>query len=80
MKQKRKYTRKVSPDNVQSKSTPIKQESSINLPPDILQSIERTCEHRKALDLFDDTVESKERALRYQEFRMGKDIATYCTM
>jgi len=61
---KRKYTRKA----LQSKSSPIKQESSINLPPDILQSIERTCEHRKALNLSDDKKERLERALRYQEF------------
>ena len=61
---KRKYTRK----NVQSKSSPIKQESNINLPPDILESIERTCQHRKALNLFDDKKERIERALRYQEF------------
>ena len=66
---KRKYTRKVSPDNVQSKSTPIKEGSSINLPPDILQSIERTCEHRKALGLPDDREDRIQRALRYQEFR-----------
>ena len=66
---KRKYTRKVSSDNVQSKSSPTKEESSINLPPDILESIERTCKHRKALNLFDDKKERIERALRYQEFR-----------
>ena len=65
MKQKRKYTRKA----LQSKSTPIKQESSTNLPPDILESIERTCEHRKALGLFDDSVERIQRALRYQEYK-----------
>jgi len=53
---------------VQSKSSPIKQESNINLPPDILESIERTCQHRKALNLFDDKKERIERALRYQEF------------
>jgi hypothetical protein len=69
----RKYTRK----NVQSKSSPIKQESSTNLPPDILESIERNCEHRKALNLFDDKKERIERALRYQEFR--KHFATHCT-
>ena len=60
---KRKYTRKA----LQSKSSPIKQESSIN--PDILESIETTCEHRKALGLFDDRGERIERALMYQEFR-----------
>jgi hypothetical protein len=65
---KRKYTRK----NVQSKSSPIKQESSINLPPDILESIERDCEHRKALGLYDDREERIERAIRYQEFRRGR--------
>ena len=70
---KRKYTRKVSPDNVQSKSSPIKQESSINLPPDILEAIEITCRHRKLLGLFDDREERIERALRYQEFRRGKN-------
>jgi hypothetical protein len=64
---KRKYTRK----NVQSKSKPLKGESSINLPPDILQSIERTCEHRKALGLPDDREDRIQRALRYQEFRNG---------
>ena len=70
---KRKYTRKVSPDNVQSKSSPIKQESSTKLPLDILESIERTCEHRKALGLYDDSKERIERALRYQEFiKRGK--------
>ena len=68
---KRKYTRKVSPGNVQSKSSPIKQESSINLPPDILQSIERTCKHRKVLGLLDDREERIERAIRYQEFING---------
>ena len=62
---KRKYTRKA----LQSKSSPIKEESSIKLPPDILQSVERTCEHRKLLGLFDDSKERIERALRYQEFR-----------
>ena len=61
---KRKYTRK----NVQSKSSPLKGESNINLPPDILESIERTCKTRKALGLSDDSVERIERALRYQEF------------
>ena len=61
---KRKYTRKA----LQSKSTPIKEESSINLPPDILESIERTCKNRKSLGLSDDSVERIERALRYQEF------------
>ena len=65
---KRKYTRKA----LQSKSTPIKEESNINLPPDILESIERTCEHRKALNLFDDKKERIERALRYQEFINGR--------
>ena len=65
---KRKYTRK----NVQSKSSPPREESSINLPPDILESIERTCEHRKALNLFDDKKERIERALRYQEFINGQ--------
>jgi hypothetical protein len=70
---KRKYTRKVSPEAVQSKSSPIKQESSINLPPDILKSIEKTCASRKALGLFDDSKERIERALRYQEFiKRGK--------
>ena len=69
---KRKYTRKASPDNVQSKSSPIKEESSINLPPDILKSIERTVLHRKALGLFDDREERIERALRYQEFINGR--------
>ena len=59
---KRKYTRKA----LQSSS--IKEESSINLPPDILESIERTCEHRKSLGLFDDREERIQRALRYQEF------------
>ena len=62
---KRKYTRKA----LQSKSSPIKQESSINLPPDILESIEKTCKHRKSLGLTDDRGERIERALRYQEFR-----------
>ncbi len=65
---KRKYTRKA----LQSKSSPIKEESSIKLPPDILQSIERTCEHRKLLGLFDDSKERIERAIRYQEFRNGR--------
>lgn len=68
MKRKRKYTRK----NVQSKSNPIKEESSINLPPEILDSIDRTCEHRKALGLFDDRAERIGRALRYQEFIRGR--------
>jgi hypothetical protein len=67
-KVKRKYTRKVSPEAVQAKSSPIKEGSSINLPPDILESIERTCEHRKSLGLSDDREERIERALRYQEF------------
>jgi len=66
VKQKRKYTRK----NVQSKSSPIKQVSSINLPPDILESIERTVLHRKALGLFDDRTERIERAIRYHIWRM----------
>jgi len=65
---KRKYTRKA----VQSKSKPLSEESSINLPPDILESIERTCKHRKALGLSDDKKERIERALRYQEFINGK--------
>ena len=60
---KRKYTRKA----LQSKSSGIKVESSIN-PPDILESIERICKTRKALNLFDDKKERIERALRYQEF------------
>ena len=68
---KRKYTRKVSPEVVQAKSSPIKQESSINLPPDILESIEKTCEHRKVLGLLDDKEERIQRALRYQEFING---------
>uniref|UniRef100_A0A6M3KRU3 Uncharacterized protein n=2 Tax=viral metagenome TaxID=1070528 RepID=A0A6M3KRU3_9ZZZZ len=66
---KRKYTRKVKLDALGCDSSPIKQESSINLPPDILKSIERTVLHRKALGLFDDREERIERALRYQEFR-----------
>ncbi len=69
MMMKRKYTRKA----LQSKSSPIKQGSSINLPPDILESIERDCEHRKALNLFDDKKERIERALRYQEFRNDRN-------
>jgi hypothetical protein len=69
---KRKYTRKTPPDNVQSKSTPIKQESSINLPPDIIKSIERDSEHRRALDLFDDRKERIQRAMKYQEFINNK--------
>lgn len=59
MKQKRKYTRKV------SKS--VKE----GLPPDILASIERTVSNGKALGLFDDKEERIERALRYQEFIRG---------
>ena len=68
MKQKRKYTRKPKPDALGCDSSPIKQESSTNLPPDILESIERTCKTRTALNLFDDKKERIERALRYQEF------------
>jgi len=64
----RKYTRKA----LQSKSNPIKEESSINLPPEILESIERTCKTRKALGLSDDKKERIERALRYQEFINGQ--------
>jgi len=64
---KRKYTRKA----LQSKSSPIEEVSSINLPPDILESIELTCKTRKALNLFDDKKERIERAIRYQEFRNG---------
>jgi hypothetical protein len=68
---KRKYTRKAKPDALGCDSSPIKQESSINLPPDILQDIERTCEHRKVLGLLDDKEERIQRALRYQEFING---------
>ena len=59
---KRKYTKRAKP---------IIQ--TTNLPPDILESIERSCEHRKALNLFDDKKERVERALRYQEFRRGRN-------
>jgi len=69
----RKYTRKPKPGALGCDSSPIKQESSINLPPDILESIERTCEHRKALNLFDDKQERLERTLRYQEFRNDRN-------
>ena len=64
----RKYTRKPKPGALGLKSTPIKQESNIKLPPDILESIEKTCASRKALGLYDDREERIERALRYQEF------------
>jgi len=74
MKQKRKYTRKVSLDNVQLKSNSIKVPVNGKLPPDILKSIEITCEHRKSLGLFDDSKERIKRALRYQEFINGKRI------
>ena len=66
---KRKYTRK----NVQSKSDIVKPSVNGKLPPDILESIEKTCKTRKASGLFDDSVERIERALRYQEFRNGKE-------
>lgn len=69
---KRKYTRKVSPDNVQSNSSLSKEESSINLPPDILNSVEKIVEHRKNLGLLDDREERTERAIRYQEFIRGR--------
>lgn len=68
MKQKRKYTRK----SLQSKSSPIKEGSSINLPPDILQSIKRTCELRNRLGLSDDKEKRIQRALRYQGFINGR--------
>lgn len=68
----RKYTRKTSRDNLQSKSKPLKGKSSNSLPPAIIKSIEKIAEHRKALGLFDDSKERIERALRYQEFRNGK--------
>jgi len=64
----RKYTRKPKLDAPGCDSSPIKEESSINLPPDILQSIERTCKMRKSLGLTDDREERIQRALRYQEF------------
>ena len=65
---KRKYTRKA----LQSKSTPIKEVSSINLPPDILKAIELIVSNRKRLGLYDDREERIERAVRYQEFRNGQ--------
>ena len=64
MKQKRKYTRKVLPEHVQSKSDSLKY-SDIPL----REEIEHIIEYRKALGLSDDSVERKKRALRYQEFR-----------
>ncbi len=66
---KRKYTRKPKLDAPGCDSSLSKEESSINLPPDILKVIELTCKHRKALGLYDDREERIERALRYQEFR-----------
>lgn len=70
---KRKYARKA----LQSKSSLSKEESNINIPPDILEVIERTVASRKALGLQDDREERIERAIRYQKFI--KDIATPCT-
>jgi len=69
---KRKYTRKPKLDAPGCDSSPVKERSSINLPPDILESIERTCKTRKALNLSDDKKERIERALRYQEFINGQ--------
>jgi len=63
---KRKYTRKVSPEVVQSKSNGFKYS---DLPLSLRKEIEHIIEHGKALNLFDDTVERKERALRYYIWR-----------
>jgi len=61
---KRKYTRKVSPEIIQS-------DGFKDLPLSLRKEIEHIIERRKRLNLFDDTVERKERAVRYQEFRNG---------
>jgi len=63
---KRKVTRKVSPEVVQSKSDGLKY---TDLPITLRKEIETILEMRKGLGLRDDSVERKERALRYQEFR-----------
>jgi len=55
---KRKYTRKVSPEIIQS-------DGFKDLPLSLRKEIEHIIERRKRLNLFDDTVERKERALRY---------------
>ena len=65
-KEKRKYTRKVKPEAVQSNSRGLKY---TDLPITLRKEIETILGMRKGLGLFDDTVERKERALRYQEFR-----------
>ena len=65
-KVKRKYTRKVSPDNVQAKSGGLKYS---DLPLSLRNEIEHIIEWRKKLNLFDDSVERKERALRYHIWR-----------
>ena len=70
-KVKRKYTSKVSPEVVQSKSGGFKY---TDLPIRLRKEICRIIEWRKKVGLFDDSVERKERALRYQEFRNGKTI------
>ena len=62
MKQKRKYTRKVSPEAVQVKSDSLKY---TDLPLSLRKEIDSIIEWRKGLGLFDDSVERKERALRY---------------
>ena len=59
---KRKYTRKVSPEIIQSDSDGFKYS---DLPLSLREEIEHIIEYRKSLNLFDDTVERKERALRY---------------
>jgi len=65
-KVKRKYTSKVSPEVVQSKSGGFKY---TDLPLSLRKRIEHIIEWRKKLGLFDDSVERKERALRYHIWR-----------
>jgi len=65
-KEKRKYTRKVSPEIIQPDSKGLKYS---DLPLSLRKEIEHIIEWRKSLGLFDDSVERKERAVRYQEFR-----------
>jgi len=62
MKQKRKYTRRVSPEIIRAKSYSLKYS---DLPLSLRKEIEHITEWRKGLGLFDDSVDRKERALRY---------------
>ena len=52
-------------DALESKYRPLKEESSIIIPPDIQDGIRRVLEFRKSLGLQDDSKERWERAIRY---------------